>query len=244
MDRKTLMASNKYAPGVLDTKITSTYPTGVPGTVGPMTLLSSAAPTRIVAVFAALATALAISGCTGPPASDGHTDHTHSETTPVISGQPAGFNADDITFATAMIPHHQQAVTMSALVPARSTDPKVIALAQQISAAQEPEIETLKAFLVQWQENPGDDTGHGDHGGMAMTGMVDDATMKQLESLKGAEFDTLWLRSMIGHHEGAVEMAKTEIAKGDNEDAKSLAQHIVTDQEAEIAQMEQMLGTS
>ena len=120
----------------------------------------------------------------------------------------------------------------------------MIALAQQISAAQEPEIETLKAFLVQWQENPGDDTGHGDHGGMAMNGMVDDATMKQLESLKGAEFDKLLLQSMIGHHEGAIEMAKTEIAKGDNEDAKSLAQHIVTDQQAEIAQMKQMLGTS
>lgn len=240
----TLRASDKYAPAVMDAKIDFAYPTGVSGTVGPMTHLFSVTPARIVAVFAALATALVISGCTSPPASDGHTDHTHSETTPVINGQPAGFNADDIAFASGMIPHHQQAVTMSALVPQRSTDPKVIALAQQISAAQEPEIETLKAFLVQWQENPGDDTGHGDHGGMAMNGMVDDATMKQLESLKGAEFDTLWLKSMIGHHEGAVEMAKTEIAKGDNEDAKSLAQHIVADQDAEIAQMKQMLGTS
>ncbi|CAN5414505.1 DUF305 domain-containing protein [soil metagenome] len=209
-----------------------------------MTSLLSVTPTRIVAVFAALVTALVISGCSSPPASDGHTDPTHGETAPVISGQPAGFNADDIAFASGMVPHHQQAVDMSALVPQRSTDPEVIALARKISAAQEPQIETLKAFLVQWQENPADDTGHGDHGGMAMNGMVDDATMKQLESLKGAEFDKLWLQSMIGHHQGAIEMSNTEIAKGDNADAKSLAQHIVADQQAEIAQMKQMLGTS
>jgi uncharacterized protein (DUF305 family) len=208
------------------------------------TLPLSVTPTSIVAVLAALLIAFVVSGCTSPPAADGHSDHTHSETTPVISGAPAGFNADDIAFASGMIPHHQQAVDMAALVPNRSTNPQVIQLASAISAAQEPEIQTLKAFLVQWQENPSDDTGHGDHAGMAMNGMVDDATMTRLESLKGTEFDTLWLESMIGHHEGAIAMAKAEIAKGDNVDAKTLAQHIVTDQEAEITQMKQMLGTS
>ena len=47
-----------------------------------------------------------------------------------------------------------------------------------------------------------------------MQGMVDDATMIKLRSLKGAEFDTLWLQSMISHHQGAIEMADTEIADG------------------------------
>ena len=71
-------------------------------------------------------------------------------------------------------------------------------------------------------------------GGMRMDGMVDDATMTKLESLKGTEFDTLWLQSMIGHHEGAIKMAKTELAAGANVDAKTLAQQIVTGQQAEI----------
>ena len=78
--------------------------------------------------------------------------------------------------------------------------------------------------------------------GMKMQGMVDDATMTRLASLKGAEFDRLWLQSMIGHHEGAVAMANTEIADGANADAKTLAKHIVTSQQAEISQMKQMLG--
>ena len=61
-----------------------------------------------------------------------------------------------MTFATDMIPHHQQAVDLSALVPDRSTNPAVIKLAADISAAQGPEIETMKAFLVQW--NAGEPT--------------------------------------------------------------------------------------
>jgi len=75
-----------------------------------------------------------------------------------------------------------------------------------------------------------------------MQGMVDAATMAKLESLNGAEFDKLWLESMISHHQGAIEMAKAELANGDNVDAKSLATNIVTTQEAEIGQMKQMLG--
>ncbi len=75
-----------------------------------------------------------------------------------------------------------------------------------------------------------------------MAGMVDEATMTKLKSLNGAEFDKLWLESMISHHQGAIEMAKAEIANGDNVDAKSLAKNIVTTQEAEIGQMKQMLG--
>ena len=75
-----------------------------------------------------------------------------------------------------------------------------------------------------------------------MQGMVDEATMARLQSLKGAEFDNLWLESMIGHHQGAIEMAKAEIANGENVDAKSMAQNIVNTQQAEIGQMKQMLG--
>ena len=75
-----------------------------------------------------------------------------------------------------------------------------------------------------------------------MQGMVDDATMTKLESLNGSEFDTLWLQSMISHHEGAIEMARAEITNGKNVDAKGLAQTIVDTQQAEIGQMKQMLG--
>ena len=195
---------------------------------------------RIVAALAALAAALVLSSCgTSETASGGNSEQQSDE--PVISGAPAGFNADDVAFATNMIPHHRQAVEMSALVPERSTDPELKALAAQISAAQEPEIRTMEVLLVQWNENTDGGGGHEGHHTM-MQGMVDEATMTRLESLKGEEFDRLWLESMISHHQGAIEMARAEIANGDNADAKRLAQTIVDTQQAEIGQMKQMLG--
>lgn len=193
---------------------------------------------RAVAALTAVAAALFLSSCAGP-ASDGHTEHQNDA--PVITGQPAGYNADDVAFATNTIPHHQQAVQLSALVPDRTTNQEVITLAKQISAAQQPEIEAMKVFLVQWNENPDTNSGHTGHGN-TMAGMVDEATMTKLGSLNGAGFDRLWLQSMISHHQGAIEMAKAEIANGENVDAVALAKNIVTTQEAEIGRMKQMLG--
>jgi uncharacterized protein (DUF305 family) len=194
---------------------------------------------RVAAVLAGLAVALFVSSCSNS-ASNSTAGHRPSEQ-PVITGAPAGYNADDVAFATNMIPHHQQAVDLSALVPDRSIDPDVVALARQISAAQQPEINVMKVFLVQWNENPDTNSGHAGHGS-TMQGMVDETTMTKLKSLSGAEFDKLWLESMLRHHQGAIEMAKAELANGDNVDAKSLAKTIVTTQEAEIGQMKQMLG--
>ena len=194
---------------------------------------------RVATVLAAIAAALFLSSCNSR-ASNGQADRPQTDQ-PVITGQPAGYNADDVAFATNMIPHHQQAVELSAMVPDRSTNAELAALAQQISAAQQPEIDVMKVFLVQWNENPDDNSGHGGHGN-TMQGMVDAAAMTKLESLNGAEFDKLWLESMVSHHQGAIEMAKAEIANGDNVDAKTLAKNIVATQEAEIGQMKQMLG--
>src|SRR5882757_1686482 len=209
-----------------------------------------------IALLAAVPTAVLLSACTSP-ASDEHANHQQgsesSQSSP--AEQPAGFNDKDVDFATNMIPHHQQAVEMAAMVPDRSTNPAVLKLAADISAAQGPEIETLKVFLVQWKEgtdtNPeapetsGSPDSHGGHGGMdpmEMQGMIDAAAIANLASLKGPEFDKLWMQSMISHHEGAIEMANAEIAGGANVDAKSLAQQIVTAQQGEITQMKQMLG--
>ena len=193
---------------------------------------------RVVAVLTALVAALVLSSCSS---SESHHDATKADE-PAITGQPAGFNADDLVFVKNMIPHHQQAIDLSAMVPERSTNPDVVAMAEQISAAQQPEINAMRVFLVQWNENPQDDThsGGGDH--TPMQGMVDDATMARLKTLKGEEFDTLWLESMISHHQGAVEMAKAEVANGQNDDVKSMAQTMVDTQQGEIGQMKQMLG--
>jgi uncharacterized protein (DUF305 family) len=184
----------------------------------------------VAAITAVLVSACAAHDSAGPAAHD--QGGASSSAAAVVN------DAADVTFATDMIPHHQQAVAMAGLVPSRSSNPAVVTLASKIAAAQGPEIETMRSFLAQWGHA---DAGHQDMPGMQMQGMVDDATMTRLESLRGQEFDTLFLQSMIGHHEGAIAMAKTELANGANADAKNLAQQIVTAQQAEIDQMQQML---
>lgn len=195
---------------------------------------------RLATVLAAVTAGLFLVSCTSP-AADGHTDHEHSTTPEVSADHEADHNADDVAFAANMIPHHRQAVEMSALVPERSTDTALATLASDIAAAQEPEIRTMEAFLVQWGARPDAAAGHGGHG-TTMPGMVDDATMARLRSLTGTEFGALWLESMIGHHQGAIEMAKAEIANGTHADAIALARTIIDTQQAEIGQMKQMLG--
>lgn len=198
---------------------------------------------RLVALIAAFAAALLLSSCSDqaeqPSAGEGHTDHTQSES---AGDAQAAHNADDVSFAQNMLPHHQQAIELADLAPQRSTDPALLDLASAIAAAQGPEVEQMTQMLRSWGEDPAMD--HGGHAGhdMTMPGMVDAATMQRLETLSGAEFDTLWLQSMIAHHQGAVEMAKAELANGENPEAKTLAQQIIDAQEAEIAQMNEMLA--
>ena len=153
-----------------------------------------------------------------------------------VTNELAAHNTEDVMFAQMMIPHHRQAIELAALVPGRSTSPELLALATRIAGEQQPEIDTMKALLLQWDADPS--AGHGGHGGMA--GMVDEATMNRLMALSGPAFESLWLQSMISHHRGAIEMAETEIADGRSPDMITLAKNIVAAQQAEIDQMTQM----
>ena len=153
----------------------------------------------------------------------------------------AAHSADDVMFAQMMIPHHQQAVELAALAPEHSTNQALLTLAATISAEQQPEINAMKALLLQWDVDPNAMDDHGGHGA-GMQGMVDDATMAKLKSLNGPQFDTLWLQAMIGHHQGAIDMAKAEIANGQSVDMIAMAKTMITAQQAEINQMKQMLG--
>ena len=192
---------------------------------------------RIAAVLAAAATVIALSSCSTTTKED----RGAPESPAASANMESGHNTDDVMFAQMMIPHHQQAVELAALVPDRSTNPQVQQLAARIAGQQQPEINAMKAMLAQWEVDSSEMPHQGAHG-MTMSGMVDEATMVRLEALKGTEFDSLWLTSMIGHHEGAIEMANVEIADGGNVDMIGLARAIVSAQQGEIDQMKQMLA--
>ena len=54
-------------------------------------------------------------------------------------------------------------------------------------------------------------------------------------------FETMWMRMMIEHHEGAIEMARTEQDDGVFPAAIDLAESIETSQTAEIELMEELI---
>ncbi|MFJ9349222.1 DUF305 domain-containing protein [Streptomyces sp. NPDC101237] len=161
-------------------------------------------------------------------------------------GPAAGaHNAQDVTFAQRMIPHHRQALEMAELAVGRASSARVKDLAARIEKAQDPEIGTLSGWLRAWGEDvPMAGMDHGGHAGTtgAMTGMTDDADMTALRKAEGPDFDTKFLTMMAEHHRGAVEMAATERAAGAYRPATELARAIATGQNAEIKEMNRLLG--
>lgn len=62
--------------------------------------------------------------------------------------------------------------------------------------------------------------------------MMDPDQMHRLDKASGEQWDQMSL-TMIEHHEGAIEMARTEQANGENPDAVALAKKIEKDRKAE-----------
>jgi uncharacterized protein (DUF305 family) len=158
-------------------------------------------------------------------------------------------NDADVAFATGMIPHHQQAVTMADLAAERATDSRVKELATKVKAAQAPEIETMSGWLTGWgkrvpRAGEGHDMSDHAHGpdGEEVGGMMSDKDLYDLVKAVGPAFDRRWLDLMIRHHEGAVTMARTEIDTGAFPAAKTLAGQIVQSQSTEIEEMKGLLA--
>lgn len=171
----------------------------------------------------------------------GGNDSTSADnTTPAAM---TGHNDADVMFAQGMIAHHEQAIEMAQMAVTKATSPDVVDLANQIQDAQQPEIDTMTGWLKSWDESA-DDMGGMDHSSMGdggMAGMMTPEDMQALTKASGAEFDQMWLEMMIEHHEGAIDMAKTELADGESTDAKALAQDIIDAQQAEIITMKGLL---
>jgi uncharacterized protein (DUF305 family) len=193
---------------------------------------------RAAATAAITLTALlALAGCAGTPSTGGTHDMDGMGSS--ASASPAAdVNDADMQFTMMMIPHHEQAVEMADMILAKDgIDERVITLAEQIKAAQGPEIELMESWLDDWGTPMGDMDGM-DHGGM-----MSDSDMQALEDATGAEASRLFLEQMIMHHEGAIEMAQSEVDNGQNADVIALAENIIDSQTAEITTMEDILAT-
>jgi uncharacterized protein (DUF305 family) len=172
-----------------------------------------------------------------------------SASTAAVTGE--GRTAD-ISFAQLMIPHHEQAIEMADIALDKGAGPEVMQLAQDIKAAQDPEIAQMKGWLSAWgapeqMEGATASDGSMDHsgmdmGGMSMAGMMSAEDMSKLMDASGAEFDQMWLQMMVAHHQGAITMANQVLAATSDAEVKKLADAVVAGQTAEIATMQKLLA--
>ncbi len=198
---------------------------------------------------AALLALLALAGCAGAARS------AQGPVEPV--GEPAGayaprrqpFTEADVRFMTGMIHHHAQAIVMAGWAPTHGANRAIRAMSERIVVGQRDEI----AIMAQWLRDrglpvPAADAAHGMMPGMdhppLMPGMLTAGQLRELDAARGAEFDRLFLRSMIMHHEGAVTMVRELMGSyGAAQDdlVFKLAADINVDQRTEIARMMDML---
>lgn len=187
---------------------------------------------RLGLLALAVVTALLVAACGGP-------DH----------------NDADVSFATDMVRHHAQAVAMADLTIGRTgLDAEVADLAEQIRKDQTPEINTMSDWLEEWGEQV-PRTGYGSRDGHThsqkgmgmqdlgdMPGMMTSEEMHGLDATKGAAFQRRWLEMMVEHHQGAIRMARTEVAEGEDQDTRALARRIIEGQQAEVDTMRTLLA--
>jgi len=161
------------------------------------------------------------------------------------------YTAADIQFMTGMVSHHAQAVVMAKMAPTHGASAAVLTLCGRIINAQNDEIALMQNWLRDRNQRvpeakplPMRMVMNGQVMEMLMPGMLTDEQMKQLEAARGRDFDKLFLRGMIQHHQGAITMVQELFATpgaAQDEVVFKFANNVNVDQNTEIHRMQQML---
>jgi uncharacterized protein (DUF305 family) len=209
-------------------------------------------PARIPTILiAALAAGAVACGPASAPRSEGRLvqpgapgEHSRAVTPEqAVANRPRHTDAD-VRFMQDMITHHAQAVEMTSLLKSRSTSEDMQKLAQRIELSQDDEIRMMTGWLTARGAALPDPHAHHTHAGL-MRGMATPEEMQRLASLKGAEFDRLFLELMIKHHQGALTMVEELFATpgaGQESEIFAFAADVNADQRMEIRRMGQMLA--
>jgi uncharacterized protein (DUF305 family) len=160
-----------------------------------------------------------------------------------------GDDSVEAGFLRDMSTHHAQAVEMSMIAHANSTDPDIVTLAGDIALTQHGQIGYMQAWLRDWGLSPTssaspmawmpDSAGSVVNG--LMPGMATPSQMATLRKATGKDLDVQYLTLMRQHHLGGIHMAQEAINLSDNKDVDWLAGTMVTAQQGEITLIDNLL---
>jgi uncharacterized protein (DUF305 family) len=198
-----------------------------------------------------LAAALTVAGLVSPLAAqkDASAQRPDPAPRPDLVREP--YSEGDVEFMSGMIPHHAQAVLIAGWAASHGARPDLRTMCERIVVSQRDEIEMMRNWLRDRGEPvPAADATHhrmkmnGMEHDMLMPGMLSAEDLAQLDKAKNAEWDALFLKAMIRHHQGALKMVddlfETHGALQDEELFKFVSD-LYADQTAEIERMEKML---
>jgi uncharacterized protein (DUF305 family) len=154
-----------------------------------------------------------------------------------------GATEADIKFMQGMIGHHAQAVEMVELLNKNTTNPTMRRLGLRIKVSQDDEINMMRKWLADHGAAIPGPHSHHEPGGF-MPGMLTQEEMDKLAAAKDKEFDRLFLRGMIKHHGGAIQMVQDLFATpgaGQEGGIFAFASDVDSDQRMEIDRMGMML---
>ena len=152
------------------------------------------------------------------------------------------YTLDDVHFLQQMIPHHEQAILLSTLAPDRTNSESILDLAKRIESSQHDEI----LFMKDWLGSRGEESHHikmSNHH-MKMMGMATKTQIEELSALNGFSFDDLFLRLMIAHHRGAIQMVehlKNQPGSAFDQVLNDFVSDLDNDQSVEIERMNLLL---
>ncbi|WP_046468049.1 DUF305 domain-containing protein [Allosalinactinospora lopnorensis] len=166
-------------------------------------------------------------------------------TVPLDNSAEAGFLRD-------MSAHHSQAVDMSLIILEKTDEPRLSAVAADITRTQQAQIGRMQGWLARWElgaRGPEPPMtwmeGHGGHGGgevpETMPGWVSDETMAELRDAEDREAEIIFLEAMVGHHVGGIDMAEAAAVLAEEPKVVRLASGMAEAQQSEIELMQDML---
>ncbi|WP_201599121.1 CopM family metallochaperone [Psychrobacter vallis] len=157
----------------------------------------------------------------------------------MISGME--YNDPDVVFAQGMLSHHVGAVNMAKIQLKHGTDAEMRQLAQEIIDAQQPEIEQMQNWLT---DNPDttEPTAATETMQKSYADGMDAMHGEMMAGIADPNPDKAFVRGMLPHHAGAIDMATVQLKYGKNEEMRKLAQDIIDAQQPEIEQMQNWLA--